>query len=266
MSDDASNKSAQGPATGPTGQAPAYKLGDVANGHMLTVAGWLPLRRLVDGWPGPYCPGDMLNGHVFTGSTWVPVGEFGAPQAGVATSGSGVPGPVRRRGTRWLWALGVAMLVGLWVAMLVGPAVLGTISGKADDKPSSVTTAPTPTPPDGTKTQLASAAPDPEARYAERMRKNGWAKWPDGLWGKVEVGDRTTFSVSWNFHVVSPTGCPDGIYIEANVVDSSKRVVGFTNDLLPSLAPKQEAVLELTASADASDGTLFLSPTQVTCN
>jgi len=264
MSDDSSNQSAQEPATRPSSQAPAYKLGDVANGHILTTAGWLPLRRLAHGWPGPYYPGDVLNGHVFMGSTWVPVGEFGAPQAGVATSVAGVSGPARRRSTRWLWAIGVALLVGLSVAMLVGLAVLGTISGKADDKRSATTVlARTP---NGTKPQPASPAPNPEARYAARMRKHGWAKWPDGLWGKVEVGDRTTFSVSWNFHVVSPTGCPDGIYIEANVVDSSKTVVGFTNDLLPSLPPKQEAVLELTASADESDGTLFLSPTQVTCN
>ena len=39
--------------------------------------------------------------------------------------------------------------------------------------------------------------------------------------------------------------CPSMVYVAANILDSSKRVVGFTNDTLPSLAKGQEALMTL---------------------
>lgn len=39
--------------------------------------------------------------------------------------------------------------------------------------------------------------------------------------------------------------CPSMVYVAANILDSSKRVVGFTNDTLPSLREGQEALMTL---------------------
>jgi hypothetical protein len=98
------------------------------------------------------------------------------------------------------------------------------------------------------------------------MKRLGWPQMVENLWAKYEgPGEATTVSVSWKIRVVSRTGCPNGVYLEANVRDESKTVVGFANDLLPSLPAKQPAVLELTTPATAADGTLNLSPTQATC-
>jgi len=49
----------------------------------------------------------------------------------------------------------------------------------------------------------------------------------------------------WTMRVISNTGCPNGLYAELNVKNGDT-VVGFTNDLLASLAPNQKGELEFT--------------------
>lgn len=91
--------------------APERKPGDVANGHILTAAGWLPLRRLPLGSPGPYYAGDLLDSNAYTGTDWVyvPVVEAAeVPQAdGVRPAFAPLPGPAPKRssGRGWLIAL-----------------------------------------------------------------------------------------------------------------------------------------------------------------
>jgi hypothetical protein len=242
---------------------PGFKLGDIANGHLLTAAGWLPLRRLPQGSRGPYYPGDVLNGHAFTGTDWVPVREVAKPGGMAPVVGTPGPGPKRSSGGRWRvgLAIGVAVLVGVGV---VASALAS--SGDNSESASAPTAGPTSMKP---LPEVADPKPTPDqaARYAARMKQRGWTQVADNLWGKEQPdGESTTFSVSWKYRVVSPTGCPNGVYMAANVVNRSKTVVGFTNDYLPSLPANQQAILELTASAKASDGTLFLEPTKVTCN
>lgn len=49
-----------------------WRVGDVANGHVLTSAGWVPIRHRAESGVSTWYPGDVVRGHVFTGEKWVP--------------------------------------------------------------------------------------------------------------------------------------------------------------------------------------------------
>lgn len=114
-----SSQSSPDPAT--------WKVGDVANGQVLTGGGiWVPLRHLPPNSPGPHHPGDVVNGHVFTGADWKPVNGLGGSTPGTFAP---QPTPQKSRGGCLKAALiGGAALVVLIVVL----AVVGTLMDKMD--------------------------------------------------------------------------------------------------------------------------------------
>jgi hypothetical protein len=161
------------------------KPGDVANGRILTAAGWLPMRRLPPGSPGPYYAGDLLDGRAFTGEGWVyvPVEEAAkAPRAdGLAYVAPVAALAPRSAGGGFLKALGIGL------AVIVGLGVVGGVIGAVkDEHPSAgAVSAATPTGQatgEKPKPAPATVAPDPEASYAAEMKRLGWVEAGNGLW------------------------------------------------------------------------------------
>lgn len=57
----------------------------------------------------------------------------------------------------------------------------------------------------------------------------------------------------WTADMISKNGCPAGVYAEIDILDASKRVVGWTNDTLQSLRPGEVGRLQFetyTSSAE----------------
>ncbi|MCR1784112.1 hypothetical protein KVF89_16350 [Nocardioides carbamazepini] len=95
-------------------------MGTVENGHVLTRAGWVPLRRLPTTARPPYYPGDVKNGHVFTGEAWAPFTESApTPPAPAGASGK------RGRGLR----TGGAIAIGA-VTLIAIIVVIGTLANR----------------------------------------------------------------------------------------------------------------------------------------
>lgn len=155
--------------------------GDVANGHILTAAGWLPLRRIPLGSPGPYYAGDLLDGRAFTGEGWVyvPVAEAAkAPRAdGQAYVSPVAPPAPRSAGGGFLKALGI----GLAVIVCLG-VVSGVIGALKDDRPPAGTASEATTAEKKPEPAPATEAPDPKASYAAEMKRLGWVEAGNGLW------------------------------------------------------------------------------------
>lgn len=57
----------------------------------------------------------------------------------------------------------------------------------------------------------------------------------------------------WKVKVISQYGCPNGVYLEMNISDSSGTVIDWTNDSVPSLGANQSAVLNLITYDDSAD-------------
>lgn len=108
---------------------PQWKIGDIANGHILVATGWVPLRPQVTDAP-PHHPGDVVNGHAFTGEVWVPVQSATAAPAytshaptnfaqsrNVHTFGESKPNWFMRlpQKQRWLLGGGAAAVIGALV-------------------------------------------------------------------------------------------------------------------------------------------------------
>lgn len=246
---------------GPT--PPQYRPGDVANGHILTAAGWMPLRRLPHGAPGPYYAGDCLNGKAFTGREWVTLpppnltGAAGAPQPTMATP-QRLTTPQKSTKT---WPL-IAVGIGILTLTVFGFAV-AVVSGDTDsDQGVSVSPAspsPSPTSKPNTSTPTPTPRPtaptvDPDAALAKAMEEKGWMRLSDEVWGAWEEGEADMFSYSWRLRVIAPEGCRNGIYVAGTIEDETKTVIGYANDLLPSLAPNQQAVMKLTTMLDGGTG------------
>lgn len=271
--------------------SPDYKPGDVANGHVLTEAGWMPLRRRAPDMPGPYYAGDVVGAHVYTGTEWAPLSHTPTPvpthtprpgfqqrPAHRPTAASTGFGPIAPRpaGRTWMKWVGIGVAV-LFVIGLIGSAVEelqdDSSTTTANDSTTSATTpaaepkaetkkrnkprktpSPKPTP--------TTAAPDPAAEYANKMRREGWERLDDNIWGRWEATDSNQFAVTFKLRVVSEKGCPYGVYAAANVLDTSNTVIGFTNDYLPTLAPNQQAVLDFMVTAE---GQISISLNEVNC-
>lgn len=227
----------------------AHQLGDVANGHVLTAAGWLPLRQIPLGSPGPYYAGDFLNGHAYTGSEWVPATTAAPPNTPAPHHSVAVNPQSNQTRSRWLIGIGVGLGV-LFILGVVGGA-LESSDKSDDDKPTSFV--PITVGPNSSSKPSPAAKPtkSPEEKYDARMAKKGWfALGTDGLWGKWAGTTSDSFSAGVRLRVSSFDGCPNGVYVEANLVDDSGTIISYTNDALPNLPPKQEAVLELLSTVD----------------
>jgi hypothetical protein len=229
--------------------------------------GWLPLRSLPLGAPGPYYAGDVANGRAFTGTDWVTL----PPPPGHPTGPSltGAPPVLGKTPGAGLWlGIGVAFLFILALAYGVGELrnvsdVQGGDAAAADTKPGA-TSSPTPLP-TAPASEASTAPPGPALKYARQMKRRGYSELTDGLWGKSGGSEQTAVTLTWKIRVVAPDGCPNGVYLEANVLDASNTVVSYVNDLLPSLPANQEAILDLTAARTAQGGTFHLEPTQANC-
>ncbi|MBB3041972.1 hypothetical protein [Nocardioides soli] len=100
---------------------------------------------------------------------------------------------------------------------------------------------------------------------AAKMERLGWAQVTNGLWARWDSpdGEGNIMGVTWKMRVVSPEGCPNGVYVEANVLDTSGTVVGFTNAMLPSLGANSQALMEL--STATGEQRVSLEPTKASC-
>ena len=156
----------------PPSNEDARQVGTVENGHVLTAAGWIPLRWLPSNATPPHYPGDAMHGHVFTGSEWVALPEVQSPST--PSPGQSLSQPKRRS---WLpWVVGGAAIV-----LLVGIAVAVSES-QWNNAPLATPSADTTSTPD---------APAPkEAPRAKRTPKPKKSKAPahpnrvviDGMW------------------------------------------------------------------------------------
>ena len=178
------------------------KPGDVANGHILTAAGWLPLRRLPPGSPGPYYAGDLLDGRAFTGEGWVyvPVDEAAkAPR----TDGPADVAPIALSPTRSAGG-GFPKALGIGLAVIVGLGVIGGVTGalKGERTPAVTTSeaAPTAQGKNPKPSPATQKAPNPEAEFDAKMKRLGWVEAADGLWLNKD------FSCSSNGYTAEVTG------------------------------------------------------------
>lgn len=245
-----------------------WPIDSVANDHLRTSDGWIPFTRKSRADGPPWSPGDVVDGHVMTESgTWVSTGEAtystaaGPPLHPLAAP----PASLRQRWRRLPLAAKIALGVGAaWAVLAVVGLIVGAVSAPADE--GARADSELPQTPAATKSKDApkrqKPASDPAAEYAAKMQKRGWVQLTDGLWGKWDANTSDSFAVTWNLRVVSRTGCSNGVYVEANVMDSSNTVVAFTNDMLPSLPANQEAVLQLTSTAQ---GQLTVRTTKASC-
>lgn len=102
----------------------ARQVGAVENGHVLTAAGWVPLRWLPVTAQPPYYPGDARNGYVFTGSDWALI-PVAAP---LPRPAAGAPPPPKKKA--WLpWGIGGAALV---LVLSIGASALGELQSTND--------------------------------------------------------------------------------------------------------------------------------------
>lgn len=62
-------------------------------------------------------------------------------------------------------------------------------------------------------------------------------KWAKGI--GCDLGDSC-----WHIKVIALTGCPGGVYAELNEMDANGNVIGYSNDLLPSLGAMSTAIME----------------------
>jgi len=65
------------------------------------------------------------------------------------------------------------------------------------------------------------------------------------------------------YEVVTKSGCPNGLYVEANVLDASGIIVDFTNDVVSSLPLDGRAKIELYSY---ESGATRLLVTKVSCS
>lgn len=55
------------------------------------------------------------------------------------------------------------------------------------------------------------------------------------------------------YEIVTERGCPDGLYIEANVLDGGNRVIDYTNDLVASVRVGERAKVILESVEDDAE-------------
>ena len=98
---------------------------------------------------------------------------------------------------------------------------------------------------------------------------NSWREgfdygWGTGVaWEWVNSGGNCYGDYCWRVKLVTEHGCPNGIYAEINI-ESDGVVVGWTNDTLNYLAPKQEAIL--TFNYFGSGGSLSGDLVELSCS
>lgn len=77
--------------------------------------------------------------------------------------------------------------------------------------------------------------------------------------------DRTTCDTGdscWGMEIVAHDGCPDGLYVELSILDSSGAAIGFTNDTVGAIQRGGRARLTFDTYEDAADKARL---TEVSC-
>lgn len=217
---------------------PEYKTGDVANGHVLTAAGWMLVRPLTSGSPEPYYAGDLLDGKVFTGTDWVvvPVAESATPLRPPVskTRSQGRKKTRSRRRKKIALAAGISAVAAL--------AVLGTVVLANDRMPQFLRYGPT------------ADLSEPDREYVAGLEKEGWFHLSGHLYGKWDEAKPEDLGSILTLQVASPDGCPNGVEVRVDIKDRSKTVVDSPEAELDSLPAKKQAGMEfLTGQAGKFD-------------
>lgn len=76
-----------------------------------------------------------------------------------------------------------------------------------------------------------------------------WDADPTVAYRWVDDPDCPSYSGCWQMELVSRDGCGGGLYVAMNKLEGDT-VVGYTNDSLPSLEPRQIARLTFTSTED----------------
>lgn len=97
----------------------------------------------------------------------------------------------------------------------------------------------------------------PTAPWSERNATGGGAtsvNVVDGIaWDWVD-NPKCDFGVCTQMRVEATSGdCPNGFYVAVNVLDSSGTILGYSNDLLPTLRSGQSAILTFNILEDGGD-------------
>lgn len=111
--------------------------------------------------------------------------------------------------------------------------------------------------PDRTIRPRATPRPTPDTSWVP----NGYRVAADGVALKSISGECT----HWDcvaYDVVTRDGCPNGLYVEANVLDSGGRVIGFTNDSVGQLRAGDRAKVILDVIEEDGEG---IRVTEVSC-
>lgn len=96
----------------------------------------------------------------------------------------------------------------------------------------------------------------------EAFIPEGYSDSGDGLWYRFAEGP-CDYGTCTHVELLAYAPCPGGVYIEANTLDGAGRVVGYTNDLIGSLAKGGTGLATLQV---AEAGATQVSITEVTCS
>lgn len=92
----------------------------------------------------------------------------------------------------------------------------------------------------------------------------GYSEVRAGIAGQWVDAPRDCYSCyQWDFDMVAEDGCLGGVYAEINILDSSGRVIDWTNDTLSSLRPGE--IGRLTFQEYGGSGTLSARLSELTC-
>ena len=83
---------------------------------------------------------------------------------------------------------------------------------------------------------------------------DGYTEWSEDsniAWKWINGRD-CSYSYCWHVGVVTNTGCPSGVYVEVNILDSGDNVIDYSNGTLSSLGPSQTGIIEISNSYSAT--------------
>ena len=89
----------------------------------------------------------------------------------------------------------------------------------------------------------------PEREYV--LESPEWSEDSNIAWKWINGRD-CSYSYCWHVGVVTNTGCPSGVYVEVNILDSGDNVIDYSNGTLSSLGPSQTGIIEISNSYSAT--------------
>jgi Domain of unknown function (DUF4352) len=151
-----------------------YRIGDVANGYVLTEQGWKPIPPDKTPQPRQYRVGDVANGYVLTEQGWQPLGGGGSPAAYVNQPPYGqgpvqpayqpAPGSRSRKGLWIVLAVVAVLVVGLVGALVLVLTNLSRSGGVSAPVVSTTTASPSPSPSSAPSSRGATTSAAPQGK------------------------------------------------------------------------------------------------------